>query len=437
MKSTLGIPAGEIMSFISEESSHTASNTREARTMMRTGIIPANIKVLLWTSASIVGADIRCADADTQIKVLFHSRYDAKPESIAQMAGRFRDMSEIECIIGCSDTWYKMHFVSAKGYDHKIAMYRLIKTLEEGIAYREHYGTYKGCNSESLFFEDDINLLGVIEWITQQIRSYSDWNTLYKNFNISVAQVVKIKKKTEGDTRASFVSLENTILKMSDNIDFDSIEVALATEDVSELVKLPLPIQDLITACGNVNVKAGKKLSLLAKAKRVFTNPYRYRKSHKNKKQYPPLESMLKKPSEQLLRWNKGKALRNKCLTVLGHKEWYPKASIVKAIKEMRVGMGRPFKTIKEKNELLKKLNADRARVETILKEFVNVDVRMIGDNDVRTYRLHHGLPLSYEAEEYTYNFMEEEYEPFYKHKAGEIAQFEVIMAVFDDLDCT
>lgn len=433
------IPEEHIMSIVSGESTHTVFNSDEASEAIKSGRIPKHIRVLIWTSVAIVGADLRHDQGNIPIKVFFHSNYNAQPEAIAQMCGRFRDVKMVECFIGCSVEWYKKHFKNKKIYNHEKTMDYLGVLLMRGVNHYKRHGTFEEYDYKHLFFEEDMefNILGIMEWITQQIKNSSDWTELYRNFEIEIMETRNISRKVPEHMRYSFIDAENSVLTMSDAINYDAIDEALEHKDTSKIENLPQEIQMLIRMSHAVGVNAGKRIEDLVSVRNIYTDPYTWRMENtvvnedSGEKRPPALSTMKEKAKTAVGKWNIDKMLRKKLLTVLGNSEWYSKEKLIDTIKKLKSGRGHPFAKADEKKELLTRLRKPKARITTTLS-FLNLNTKRVveKDGEITLYRLELGARW---AGTYQTEWLAKNYEPFYKDD-GMMAQYDVVINEFDEL---
>ncbi len=267
-----GFSDDEVITYVSPESDRTAKNTPRAIEMIETGVIPSGVKVLLWTSAALVGVDMEHEDGEKPLCV-FDDVYKAQPEVIAQMAGRFRDEDEVDCIVFMSENAHERNFERKTTFDLGRAVNYLKTELYVAHKYYEMHGRRNSENHGYLLHKNgEVNTLGCMLFLQKQFVAFTNHLEIYERFNINLVDVVENEFDFETNFTEDKEEYENEIL-MGADLDMELIKEALA--DVS--VEVPHDVDVFMKHSSSLNKNALVHFEQMNLAKHRYNIPHRSR----------------------------------------------------------------------------------------------------------------------------------------------------------------
>ncbi len=396
----------EIITYVAPESDLTAINTPQAEEMIRTGVIPKGVRVILWTSAALVGADLRHAgnrNGDLHPVAIFHSTWIMSPEAIAQMCGRFRDANAVEAIVGMPKSYYDEHFIKPSRLDMLKTLKNLRFVLGEADNYHGVHSTLKGAGGKMplvMFDNGEINLIGCMKFIQDDVIKYVNHEELYERFNMEIVETITLARPLTKNEHILRGELEQEILAMPrGSIDMEHIESLLDTNDEEGLNELPKPIREFILFQGEMNANAKKYLWEMVALKNSYQHPYTLR--HKKRKvdkegvvDYPSISGMLNVANSKSGKWLSNAGMRE-ALVKKFDGQAVTKKQVIAALGRFRAG-GKVFYSEAYKRQFMGKLKKKGAKFSQILGDIVNIEeVGHLRVKDNRKYLIKDGAPLA------------------------------------------
>ncbi len=411
-----GWKEAEIISYVSHESTLTARNTPRAEEMIRTGQIPAEVKIMLWTSAALVGVDMRHLGGRKPF-CIFNDVYNASPETIAQMCGRFRDWDELDCLVLLAEAAHKRNFDKKTTFSQDKAELSLVKALKEADEYYNHHKSTTGLPDrvKGLLLKDgEVSTLGAMKYIQNIVKGQTDHNEIYERFDIEVVDTKPSSIVFETNDKLDLIGLEDAILSANEVLPMESIEWKLEEPQKTNLMLgISDEVNNYIEARGNTNTNALNSLRDMSTVIYRFKNPaaYRYKRG---KGKAPVTIGTLKNNSESFInRWTSYRSLR---LSLAASDAWMTEAEVITLLKGCN---GDEFPSREMQRRFIHDFQTRLTRKANVFKDIVAVETkrRQVKGEKERLYRF--TLDQTELMEQLEPKWIEKKYVSFFFAKLG------------------